>query len=578
MSKNWENNQKSGVCRRLRCAVLWLTVFLFFVTGVPVPALQQTVQAGEFDSAREFYEANGYNGKYNINDNCLYFGTNDTLYEVYARYETVGKRIYFKDPESEYYIDLARWGGAMQELNTVLDGSQEYLLYRISYDVVLDMFTAKYGYLQELMEPEWEAVFYVDDIMTVKLDGNRIGDVSDNGDGTVSVEGDVAFTAPQMMKLWYRETGIRRDDWRQYYDQLISFIPRRPLSPTKQDNYDTEGWTNYAHYIYPDPEGIDDIDHWDSDSFWAEEEGVTVHTFTAYKAVWDWQDMGDGVCDCTGACSCEGGSDCCTHGCNCGSDMQYVVTGYEVAGTSTIVAKIDYHAPVIHNVNDTYGWLNYTIMVNPAAYDRAPEDNPHIPFSTLKSLCVVGGEGLEGVTYLYNDGKIVHNNMASLVLMYRNEGVHTVTFRAEDWAGNITEKDIEVLQDFTPPEWEDYAYSEAKLLDERLINGMYHVRTESDSFGFKFRDQDWLSGIDYAVLKDDHGDEKDHDTGEPAILEFTLRPWDMVNSEQNESMYYDYFVLTAYDRAGNSTSLRVQPRTLFNMHWYRKDAIENDYR
>lgn len=166
-----------------------------------------SVSAGEFDNAKDYYDTYGFTGAYNATDNRIYFGTNDTLTDVYTRYVTIGKRIYLWN-SPDIYIDLARYGGYyMQEADTIMDGSTEYLMYSVDWNAVCGLFLNKYGYIDEIMGDDVIINLGIDDIMTVMYNGVHQGTLSDIGDGTVNEDGEVAYTQRAMKKMWYQKTG-----------------------------------------------------------------------------------------------------------------------------------------------------------------------------------------------------------------------------------------------------------------------------------------------------------------------------------------------------------------------------------
>lgn len=527
------------------------------------------VRAGEFDNAKDYYDTYGFNGAYNPEDNKIYFGTNDTLTDVYTRYVTIGKRISLKNND-EIYIDLARYGGYyMHEADVIMDGNTEYLLYSVDWGAVCGLFLNKYGYIEEIMGNDVTVELVIDDIMTVMYNGTHQGSLSDIGDGTVDQSGEAAYTRNGMKKLWYSKTGLQ-NYFEPYYGQSLTFKPHVGMvTPGTYTGDYVLDWKNYAFDInpwdyYEEDEGDADVEWWSEPLFHAEEEGIHTHTFTGYKMV---KKGGDPIPGSWGPVGFDALG-------NPKYDWDYTPEYKEPEECAwlTVTYKIDYTPPVIYNVNDRYGWINYSLFIFPGAYDAAPADNPGIDCSTLKSLKVVGERA--GIENILNEGVETNTNAASIYLTYRNEGSHTLTFEAEDWAGNISQFTTSIFQDFTPPDFKlltDAHHAEPELLSD----GMWYVGIDSDKFDFRFWDQDWLSGLDYATLYDHRGGLQDKDTGDPAEVGFEVFYDHMVNEKMNDYMYYDYFLLHGYDNAGNEVKVHCWPYSLLNMHWYVYTPKEN---
>lgn len=526
-----------------------------------------SASAGEFDNAKDYYDTYGFTGAYNAADNRIYFGTNDTLTDVYTRYVTIGKRIYLWN-SPDIYIDLARYGGYyMQEADTIMDGSTEYLMYSVDWNAVCGLFLNKYGYIDEIMGDDVIINLGIDDIMTVMYNGVHQGTLSDIGDGTVNEDGEVAYSRLAMKKMWYQKTG-QINEFDQYYRQQLTFKPHKGMINPGTYNADyVLDWKNYAFDINPWDyyDGDEDVEYWSEPSFHAEEEGIHQHTFTGYRIV---ETGGDPIPGTWGPAGFDELG-------NQKYDYDYtpITREPEACAWITVTYKIDYTPPVICNVNDRYGWINYSLFIAPGSYDKAPDDNPSIEFSTLKSIKVVGSR--DGIENILNEDVETHTNVASMYLTYRNEGSHTLTLQAEDWAGNITQFNIAIFQDFTPPDFRLLTTECDYQIMDHQVQGMWWVGIDSDKFEFEFSDQSWLSGLDYATLYDHRGGLQDKDTGDPAVVGFEVYLEHMVNQDMNDYMYYDYFLLHAYDNAGNETIVHCWPYNLMNMHWYRYTPKEN---
>ncbi len=175
--------------KKRRCKLTtWILVCTFLVS--PLSSLDQKEEykaATSYSNAKEFYESTGEKVSYHAEmiNGCIYYATCAKLASssTNLRYHTIGFDITLSGNGHSVTFTVQRTGGSMAEVNTVNDGTHEYILYAIWDQTLYNLayLTNPVATSYVLSAPTINVK--MDAIMTTKKNNKLAGGIVENGVG-----------------------------------------------------------------------------------------------------------------------------------------------------------------------------------------------------------------------------------------------------------------------------------------------------------------------------------------------------------------------------------------------------------
>ncbi len=226
----------------------------------------------------------------------------------------------------------------------------------------------------------------------------------------------------------------------------------------------------------------------------------------------------------------------------------YTVKADNAVGNSRkqqIITHIDRTAPEISGVQDEYGWINQSIVINVTVTDNL--------------------SGVKDVILYDSDDNELHSSTGGFTYTFSNEQDAQYKIVAQDNVGNTSEKEFTVKIDKTPPEF--YEFSDVENV---TVGGENYGYNDTDTLIEKVCDQEHLSKMDTLILYPETNPsvattgtfEDDNHMN----LTFTLSDTDRL---------YDRWICIAKDKAGNVNRKIIYFGSNFTLNIRRAISEEN---
>lgn len=227
----------------------------------------------------------------------------------------------------------------------------------------------------------------------------------------------------------------------------------------------------------------------------------------------------------------------------------YTVKADNAVGNSRkqqIITHIDRTAPEISGVQDEYGWINQSIVINVTVTDNL--------------------SGVKDVILYDSDDNELHSSTGGFTYTFSNEQDAQYKIVAQDNVGNTSEKEFTVKIDKTPPEF--YEFSDVENV---TVGGENYGYNDTDTLIEKVCDQEHLSKMDTLILYPETNPSFATTTGtfeddNHMNLTFTLSDTDRL---------YDRWICIAKDKAGNVNRKIIYFGSNFTLNIRRAISEEN---